>query len=127
MGLLFLVRLCLEGLKIIYSLDLKFFCGIIRWIIDGKYPRDVENDAGLEVVFMEKFRVKLFSSRAMANPMIEISRAVTLRYQGIVSIGILVGGILSEMRKPAKMLPSANRLIGLIRSGLLSSMMISGE
>lgn len=100
---------------------------MIRWIIDGKYPRDVENDAGLEVVFMEKFRVKLFSSRAMANPMIEISRAVTLRYQGIVSIGILVGGILSEMRKPAKMLPSANRLIGLIRSGLLSSMMISGE
>lgn len=96
-------------------------------MVDGKYPRDVENDAGLEVVFMEKFRVRLFNSRAIANPIIEISRAVILRYQGIVSIGMLVGGILSEMRKPAKMLPSANRLMGLIRSGLLSSMMISGE
>lgn len=100
---------------------------MIRWIIDGKYPRAVENDIGLEVVFIEKFRVKLLSSRAIAKPRIEISRAVIFRYQGIVSIGTLVGGMLSEMRKPAKMLPSASRLMGLIRSGLLSSIMISGE
>lgn len=79
------------------------------------------------MVFIEKFRVILLSSRAMTKPRIEISRAVVLRYQGIVSIGMLVGGMLSEMRKPAKMLPSASRLMGLIRSGLLSSMVISGE
>lgn len=40
---------------------------------------------------------------------------------------MLVGGILSEIRKPAMMLPNARRLIGLIRFGLFSLMVISGE
>lgn len=79
------------------------------------------------MVFIEKFSVKLLSSKAMAKPKIEISKAVNLIYQGIVCMGMLVGGMLSEIRKPAKMLPSANRLMGLMRSGLLSSIMISGE
>lgn len=68
----------------------------------------------------------MFSSRARANPRIVTNKAVILMCQGIVRTGMLVGGILSEIRKPAKMLPKANRLIGLIRSGLFSFITISG-
>lgn len=35
---------------------------------------------------MEKFRVKLLSSRANIKPRIEISRAVVFKYQGMVRI-----------------------------------------
>lgn len=81
----------------------------------------------MEGDFIESFEVRLLSSRAIAKPKIEISRAVNLIYHGIVRTGMFVGGILSEIRKPAKILPNASRLIGLMRSGLLSSIMISGE
>lgn len=70
--------------------------------------------------------MKLFSSRAIANPKIEMSRAIVFRYQGIVRIWVWVGGMFCEIRKPARMLPSAKRLIGLIRFGLFSFMMIRG-
>lgn len=40
---------------------------------------------------------------------------------------MLVGGMLREMRKPATILPNARRLIGLMRSGLFSLMVINGE
>lgn len=79
------------------------------------------------VLFVEKFRVKLFSSRAIANPRIEMSKAVIFRYQGIVRIWILVGGMFCEIRKPARILPSARRLMGLIRFGLFSFIVIRGE
>lgn len=39
---------------------------------------------------------------------------------------MLVGGILYEMRKPARILPSAKRLIGLVRLGSFSFIVISG-
>lgn len=81
----------------------------------------------MDGVFIENFEVRLLSSRAIAKPRIEISKAVSLIYQGIVRTGMFVGGILSEIRKPAKILPNASRLMGLMRSGLLSSIMISGE
>lgn len=38
----------------------------------------------------------------------------------------MVGGKLSEIMKPAKILPSAKRLMGLISLGLFSFMMIRG-
>lgn len=37
-------------------------------------------------LFMEKFRVRLLSSRARANPRIEMSKAVVFKYQGMVRI-----------------------------------------
>lgn len=40
---------------------------------------------------------------------------------------MLVGGMLSEMRKPATILPNVRRLIGLMRLGLFSLMVINGE
>lgn len=79
------------------------------------------------VLFIEKFRVKLLSSKAMAKPRIEMDKAVIFMYQGIVRIWMLVGGMFSEMRNPARILPSASRLIGLIRFGLFSFIVIRGE
>lgn len=70
--------------------------------------------------------VRLFSSNAMANPMIVIISAVVFRYHGIVMIWVVIGGMLWEIKKPAMMLPRANRLMGLIRSGLFSLIMIEG-
>ena len=49
----------------------------------------------------------LFSSRASMNPMMVTIRAV-------------IGGMLLEMIKPAKMLPIKRRLIELISRGLFS-------
>lgn len=39
---------------------------------------------------------------------------------------MVVGGMLYEMKNPARILPSASRLIGLIISGLFSLMVIIG-
>lgn len=78
------------------------------------------------VLFIENFVVKLFSSRAIRKPSTEIIRAIVFRYHGIVRIWILVGGILYEIMNPAIMLPNARRLMGLIRSGLFSLIVIKG-
>lgn len=75
---------------------------------------------------IERFRVRLLSSRAKVNPRIEMSRAVVFKYQGMVRIWMLVGGMLDEIRNPAIMLPNARRLMGLIRSGLFSFIIIRG-
>lgn len=51
---------------------------------------------------------------------------MVFRYHGIVRIEMLVGGMLYEMKNPARILPNAKRLMGLIRSGLFSLIEISG-
>lgn len=76
---------------------------------------------------MESFIVKLFSSRAIINPSTVIIRAVVFRNHGIVRIWILVGGMLLEIINPAKILPNARRLMGLMRSGLFSLIVMRGE
>lgn len=76
------------------KLDDRVLAGIIRWMISGKYPSDVENDEYGFFLLEDKLSVRLFSSRATRNPRIEIIRAVVFRYHGIVRTGILVGGIL---------------------------------
>lgn len=75
---------------------------------------------------MERLEVKLLSSKAIINPRIETSRAVVFRYQGMVRTWMLVGGMLYEIRNPARMLPRARRLMGLVRLGLFSFMIIRG-
>lgn len=68
--------------------------------------------------------VILFRSSAIANPAIVMTRAVIFMYRGMVITWTVVGGILYEMKKPARMLPSASRLIGLITIGLFSLIII---
>lgn len=71
--------------------------------------------------------VKLLSSSAVIRPKVVIVRAVSLICQGSVRIGVLSGGRLKKIINPARILPSARRLIGLIRCGLFSLIVISGE
>lgn len=68
--------------------------------------------------------VILLRSSAIANPAIVMTRAVIFMYRGMVITWTVVGGILCEMKKPARMLPSASRLIGLITIGLFSLIII---
>lgn len=66
------------------------------------------------------FWVMRLSSMAMVKPARVTSRAVSFRYSGIVIWGTVEGGMLLEMRKPAKILPISSRVIGLINKGLFS-------
>ena len=69
----------------------------------------------------------LFSSRANMKPMIVTIRAVIFIQRGIVMFDIVIGGMLLEMIKPAKMLPIKRRLIELISKGLFSLIKTRGE
>lgn len=69
--------------------------------------------------------VRLFRSSAITNPAMVTTKAVIFMYQGMVITCRAVGGMLYEMKNPAKMLPSANRLMGLISNGLFSLMVIA--
>lgn len=70
--------------------------------------------------------VRLFRSSAIVNPAMVTISAIVFKYHGMVITWIVVGGMLYEMKNPARMLPRARRLIGLISSGLLSLIMIVG-
>lgn len=72
----------------------------------------------------ERLLVRLFRSNAIANPATVTVSAMVFRYHGMVITWIVVGGMLYVMKNPARMLPSASRLIGLTSSGLFSFMMI---
>lgn len=60
------------------------------------------------------------SSRAISRPRMETISAANLRDVGIDITGVLRGRMLEVSKRPAKMLPHASRLIGLITAGLFS-------
>ena len=66
--------------------------------------------------------VRVASSRAMRRPRIVTVRAASLSIGGMDIIGVLIGIMFEVINRPAMMLPHANRLIGLITSGLFSLM-----
>lgn len=45
-----------------------------------------------------KYRVKLFNSIATVKPRIVTKRAESFRWAGIVICGVIIGGMLAEMR-----------------------------
>lgn len=51
----------------------------------------------------------------MVNPRTVTTKAVILRYQGMVICGTVIGGMVLVMKKPAKMLPIRRRLMEFIR------------
>lgn len=61
-----------------------------------------------------------FSSSEIVIPKIVTSNADNFVIGGIVMVIMDVGGMLVVRMKPAKMLPKANRMIGLVRLGLFS-------
>lgn len=64
--------------------------------------------------------VSCASSRAVSSPRRVTSNAASFSRVGIVMGGVLDGRMLEVMRSPAKMLPQASRLIGLMTEGLFS-------
>lgn len=84
-----------------------------------KYPNIFEK---LVVCFIEfiSLLVKELSSIPIAKPAKVISRADNLIISGIVIVIDVIGGMLIVTKNPAKMLPIANRIIGLIKFGLFS-------
>lgn len=61
---------------------------------------------------------------AIEKPKIVTNRAVIFIYRGMVIWGTLFGETRLVIRKPAKILPSARRLIELISEGLFSLIII---
>lgn len=60
------------------------------------------------------------SSRAVNRPIRVTSSAASLRVVGIVIIGVLGITMFEVISRPARMLPQASRLIGLMTAGLFS-------
>ena len=73
-------------------------------------------------VVLSCFDVCVASSRATMRPRIETVRAASFNAGGIVITGVFAGEMFEVIRRPAIMLPQANRLIGLITAGLFSLM-----
>lgn len=90
----------------------------------GKNPSIFEKLKGGDCVFIFRCRLSWLSSMAKVKPRIVINRAVIFMYGGIVIWGMLLGVIRLEIRNPAKILPSARRLMELMREGLFSLMIM---
>lgn len=69
--------------------------------------------------------VILLSSVATVNPSKVTVRAINFKCGGMVIWGVVCGIVFIEMKKPIKMLPRINRLIGLTRCGLFSLIRVS--
>lgn len=99
----------------------RFSFGVRRWIIAGKKPNILEKWWAWRVGVGECcLLVREANSRAMRTPIIVTARAASLRTGGMVMTGVFKGRMLDVIKRPAMMLPQANRLIGLITAGLFS-------
>lgn len=77
----------------------------------GKYPREFGNLNGFDAGLRARFWV---SSSASAKPSSVTAKVVSLRWRGMVIGGIIIEGILGEMKNLAKMLLISRHLIELI-------------
>ncbi|CRH27330.1 Uncharacterised protein [Chlamydia trachomatis] len=68
----------------VLKLIVRNFLGNKRWKIRVKYPSDVENKFVSVDVFDFRLYVRLFSSKAIVNPIRVTKIAVVFKYQGIV-------------------------------------------
>lgn len=66
--------------------------------------------------------VREANSRAVKRPITVTISAASLRGGAMVMMGVLFGVKLREIISPARMLPHARRLMGLITAGLFSLM-----
>lgn len=97
----------------------KFIRGWSRCIVKVKYPNILEK---LVVWFIDfiSLLVREFSSIPIKTPVKVIISVDSFSIVGIVIVIDDVGGILIVKRKPAIMLPTPNRIIGLIKLGWFS-------
>lgn len=91
-----------------------------------KYPREVEKfEKGVCFVRISVWAI-FEISRARAIPRAVTTRAVILMWSGMVIGGVFVGRMNEVIRKPARMLPSARRVIGEVTAGLFSFIGVKG-
>lgn len=103
--------------------SVRLIFGVSRWTIAGKYPSILEKLwVGNQGVVLNCLLVREASSSAVRSPRIVTIRADNLSRGGIVITGVFSGRKLEVRRRPARMLPQARRLIGLITIGLFSLM-----
>lgn len=110
-----------------FWLSFRFILGKNRCKVEGKKPNKEEKWYVGDGCLGVKKNVRLLSSIAIVKPKIVTNRAVSFRYRGIVIIGLFIGGINFEIRKPAKILPRASRLIAFFNCGLFSLIEIVGR
>lgn len=92
-----------------------------RWIMFGKNPSMFEKWWVLRRgVCVNCLPVRLASSKAIKSPRRVTSRAASFKRGGIVMTQVFGSTIFDVIRSPAKMLPQASRLMGLITAGLFS-------
>lgn len=77
----------------------------------------------LDCVLIFRWRLSWLSSMAIVKPRIVTNKVVIFMYKSMVIWGMF-GVMRLEIRNPAKVLPSARRLIELISDGLFSLIMI---
>lgn len=97
-----------------------------RWIKGLKYPRDVEKFERVVCFVRMSVWVIFEISRARAMPRAVTIRAVILMDRGMVIGGVFVGMMNEVMRNPARMLPSARRVMGEVTAGLFSFTGVKG-
>lgn len=91
--------------------------------MEGKKPSMLEKWWGVSIgVGLNCLLVRDASSSAITRPQIVTIRAANFSRGGIDIIGVFSGVMFEVIRRPATMLPHANRLIGLITIGLFSLM-----
>lgn len=92
-----------------------------RWMMAGKNPSMFEKLWGpILGVCLNCLLVNCASSRAIKSPAKVTRRAASLRTGGIVIVGVLGRTMLEVIRRPARMLPQARRLIGFRTAALFS-------
>lgn len=95
--------------------------GVRRWIMCGKKPNMLEKWWVVRIgVGLNCLLVREASSKAIIRPRMVTIRAASFKRGGIDMTGVFSGVMLEVRRRPATMLPHANRLIGLITAGLFS-------
>lgn len=101
----------------------RLILGVMRWIVAGKNPSILEKWWAARVgVRLYCLLVRDAISIASARPRTETARAASFRPRGMVRTGTLEAARLEVIRRPARTLPKASRLIGLITAGLFSLM-----
>lgn len=91
-----------------------------RWVRRLKYPRVVEKFRRECCFGWVRLCAMFESSRARIAPRIVMVMAAVFVSVGMVIGGVFTGGMYDVMSRPAMMLPSARRVIGLIVAGSFS-------
>lgn len=99
--------------------------GVSRWMIEGKNPSILEKWwVGRWGVILSCLLVAVVRLNAVKRPRIVTVRAAVFSRGGMDIMGVFSGVIFMEIKKPAKMLPQASRLMGLI---VVRSFSLMGE